>query len=64
MKKLRFKKWVKQLKAIIVAVIVICILTHLICIKFRYIRDISRKCDLERGYTCSLYELKNYMYRN
>lgn len=63
MKKLRLKKWVKQLIAIIIAVIVICILTHLICIKFQYIRDISGKCDIEKGYICSSYEIKNYMAR-
>ena len=55
MKKLRFKKWVKVTIIIATIAIVGFILANY--------EEYEKKCSVEKGYSCSYYEIRDYMIR-
>lgn len=63
MKKIRFKKWVKVTIVIAAIAIVGFILTHFIMVKLSNYEQSAKKCSAEKGYSCSYYEIRNYIIR-
>lgn len=63
MKKLRFKKWVKVTIIIATIAIVGFILAHFIMVKLSNYEEYEKKCSVEKGYSCSYYEIRDYMIR-
>lgn len=61
MNKLRIKKWVKNVIAIISIIIVAIILTYLICKNLSDIEELANQCDQEYGHICNQYELRKYI---
>ena len=60
MKKLRLKKWVKNLLITIFVILVIFVLIHFILSYQKRINNISNQCDEFYGRTCSWYEIENF----
>lgn len=56
MKKRKLKKWVK----IAIAIIILIVFTLLINITINNFNNIADECDNVKGYTCSIYEIKNF----
>lgn len=63
MKKLRLKKWVKILIVVIALISIIFILTHLLFENNSDFIKYAKMCDQDKGYTCSYYEIREYMIR-
>ena len=61
MKKLKLRKWVKVFMTIILLIIIGYILAHLLYSNILRINKSAEKCDLEKGYTCSYYEVQKYI---
>lgn len=49
----------KKEKILVIAVAIL--LGVLIIIRIKQINEASRKCDIARGYTCSSYEVQEFM---
>lgn len=63
MKKLRLKKWVKVTIIIVTSAIVGFMLAHFIMAKLSSYDEYTKKCSAEKSYSCSYYEVRNYMIR-
>lgn len=59
MKKQRMSKFKKKI-IIFIVFIFIALLFILIRKRFNDLKEQANKCDLTKGYTCSLYEIKNF----
>ena len=56
MKKRKLKKWVK----IVIAILILIIFIFLTNITIDNFNNIADECDNVKGYTCSIYEIKNF----
>ena len=56
MKKRKLKKWVK----IVITIIILIIFIFLINITINNFNNVANECDNVKGYTCSIYEIKNF----
>lgn len=60
-RKLRLKRKVKNILFILLSILLIIISLILLIKNNKDFNKISEKCDLEKGYTCSYYEVRQYM---
>ena len=59
-KKKRLKRWVRVAIKVIVTLIILGILAIFIGKIISNYNDLATQCDLEKGYTCSHYEISQY----
>ena len=57
--KLKLKKWVKVTLAILVTIITALILINL-TEGAKDFENLAKKCDKDKGYTCSYYDIRQY----
>lgn len=60
-KRMKLKKWAKVTIAIIVFIIAGYLLAHFILDSMNDFEEAAKKCDKDRGYTCSYYEVRQYI---
>lgn len=60
MKKRRCKKWVKYCLNVALLVFIAIIFALLVHSQLNDYSKVARQCDLEKGYTCSYYEIRQY----
>lgn len=60
-KRIKLKKWARVTIAIILFIIAGYLLAHFILGSMHEFDDISKKCDKDKGYTCSYYEVRQYI---
>ncbi len=60
MQKRRFKKWVKYCLNIALLISIAIIFALLVHSQLNNYNKVARQCDIERGYTCSYYEIRQY----
>lgn len=61
LKKYKFKKWVRCLLTILVVSIIVFVLIFLLLQNEKEFDKYANKCDQEKGYTCSYYEVRQYI---
>lgn len=59
-KKLRLRKGVKFTLNILLTIIIVLILALVIKKGLNDFDELARQCDLDRGYTCSYYDIRQY----
>lgn len=60
MKKRRFKKWVKYTLFALATISVAIVLAMVFKQEMKSFNDVAQQCDLEKGYACSYYEVRQY----
>lgn len=60
MKKRRCKKWVKYCLNVSLLFLIAIILTMLVKSQLSDYSKVAQQCDLEKGYVCSYYEIRQY----
>lgn len=60
MKKRRCKKWVKYCLNIALLILIAVIFAILVRSQLNDYNKVAQQCDIERGYTCSHYEIRQY----
>lgn len=58
-KKRRLKRWVRIEIGVIITLIFLGILTYFIVEGINRFNELAKACDLDRGYTCSYYEINH-----
>ena len=61
MKKLKLRKWVKVMIAIILSIIAILVLSHFILNSIMNFDDYAEQCDKEKGSTCTYYDVERFI---
>lgn len=59
-KKRRLKRWVRIVIGVLITLIFLGILAYFIVGGINKFNELAKACDLEKGYTCSYYEINNY----
>ncbi len=60
MKKRKLRKWFKYTLGALVTISITIVLTMIFKQEMKSFNDIAHQCDLEKGYTCSYYEIRQY----
>ncbi len=60
MRKRRLRKWFKYTLGVLVTIFITIVLTMIFKQEMKSFSDIAQQCDLEKGYTCSYYEIRQY----
>lgn len=61
MKKLKLRKWVKVVIAIVLLVIISIVLTHFILSSINIFNESAMQCDQTKGSICSYYEVQKFI---
>lgn len=61
MKKLKLRKWVKVMIAIILSIIAILVLSHFILNSIKEFDNYAKECDKAKGSTCTYYEVQKFI---
>lgn len=60
-KRIKLRKWARVTIAIILFIIASYLLAHFILDSMNEFEDVAKKCDEAKGYTCSYYDVRQYI---